>query len=107
MPTNVHSRFVAWFRSAVPWFNAFRGKIFVIAFAGEVVADGKFGVLTRDINLLRSIQRRMRLGASSPRVLTLYTFSTGRTATIPPPGDFVWAASNMAATMDSTLSCST
>ena len=53
MPTTVHSQFVAWFRSAAPYFNAFRGKTFVIAFGGEVVADGKFAVPTQDINLLR------------------------------------------------------
>jgi len=61
MPTNVHSQFVAWFRSAAPYFNAFRGKTFVIAFGGEVVADGKFGVLTQDINLLRSTGIRLVL----------------------------------------------
>jgi len=61
MPTNPHSQFVAWFRSAAPYFNAFRGKTFVIAFGGEVVADGKFGVLTQDINLLRSTGIRLVL----------------------------------------------
>jgi len=61
MPTNVHSQFVAWFRSAAPYFNAFRGKTFVIAFGGEVVADGKFAVLTQDINLLRSTGIRLVL----------------------------------------------
>jgi amino-acid N-acetyltransferase len=61
MPTNVHSQFVAWFRSAAPYFNAFRGKTFVIAFGGEVVADGKFGVLTQDINLLHSAGIRLVL----------------------------------------------
>ncbi|MBE0627901.1 MAG: amino-acid N-acetyltransferase [Burkholderiales bacterium] len=61
MPTNVHSQFVAWFRSAAPYFNAFRGKTFVIAFGGEVVADGKFDVLTQDINLLRSTGIRLVL----------------------------------------------
>jgi amino-acid N-acetyltransferase len=43
MPTNVHSQFVAWFRSAAPYFNAFRGKSFVIDFGSEVVANYKFG----------------------------------------------------------------
>ena len=38
--------FVAWFRSVAPYINAFRGKTFVIAFGGEVVADGKFVELT-------------------------------------------------------------
>jgi amino-acid N-acetyltransferase len=61
MSTNAHSQFVAWFRSAAPYFNAFRGKTFVIAFGGEVVADGKFAVLTQDINLLRSTGIRLVL----------------------------------------------
>ena len=61
MPTNVHSQFVAWFRSAAPYFNAFRDKTFVIAFGGEVLADGKFGVLAQDINLLRSAGIRVVL----------------------------------------------
>ena len=61
MPTNSPSQFVAWFRSAAPYFNAFRGKTFVIAFGGEVVADGKFAVLTQDINLLRSTGIRLVL----------------------------------------------
>jgi len=47
MSTNVHSQFVAWFRSAAPYFNAFRGKIFVIAFGGEVVAGGNVIVRQR------------------------------------------------------------
>src|SRR3989304_120291 len=61
MPTNVHSQFAAWSPSAAPYFNAFRGKTFVIAFGGEVVADGKFAVLTQDINLLRSTGIRLVL----------------------------------------------
>ena len=61
MPITAHSQFVAWFRSAAPYFNAFRGKTFVIAFGGEVVADGKFAVLTQDINLLRSTGIRLVL----------------------------------------------
>jgi amino-acid N-acetyltransferase len=46
--------FVAWFRSVAPYINAFRGKTFVVAFGGEVVADGKFVELTHDLNLLAS-----------------------------------------------------
>jgi amino-acid N-acetyltransferase len=47
--------FVAWFRSVAPYINAFRGKTFVVAFGGEVVADGKFVELTHDFNLLSSL----------------------------------------------------
>jgi amino-acid N-acetyltransferase len=58
MPPSVtrHSaEFVAWFRSVAPYINAFRGKTFVVAFGGEVVADGKFIELTHDFNLLASL----------------------------------------------------
>jgi len=47
--------FVDWFRSVAPYINAFRGRTFVVAFGGEVVADGKFVELTHDLNLLASL----------------------------------------------------
>jgi amino-acid N-acetyltransferase len=47
--------FVNWFRYSSPYINAFRGKTFVLAFGGEVVADGRFVELTHDINLLASL----------------------------------------------------
>ena len=54
-------RFVSWFRSVAPYIHAFRGKTFVIAFGGEVVADGKFAVLANDISLLQSAGIRLVL----------------------------------------------
>ncbi len=62
MPSS-HSpaQFVAWFRSVAPYINAFRGRTFVIAFGGEVVADGKFVELTHDFNLLASLGVRLVL----------------------------------------------
>ncbi|MGA7178883.1 MAG: amino-acid N-acetyltransferase [Thiobacillaceae bacterium] len=53
--------FVHWFRSAAPYINGFRGKTFVIAFGGEVVADGQFVGLAHDINLLSSLGVRLVL----------------------------------------------
>ncbi len=55
MQINASAEFVAWFRSVAPYINAFRGRTFVIAFGGEVVADGKFVELTHDFNLLASL----------------------------------------------------
>lgn len=55
------AEFVAWFRSVAPYINAFRGKTFVVAFGGEVVADGKFVELTHDFNLLASLGVRLVL----------------------------------------------
>ncbi len=55
------AKFVAWFRSVAPYINAFRGRTFVVAFGGEVVADGKFVELTHDLNLLASLGVRLIL----------------------------------------------
>lgn len=55
------AEFVNWFRSVAPYINAFRGKTFVIAFGGEVVADGKFVELTHDFNLLAALGIRLVL----------------------------------------------
>ncbi len=50
---------MTWFRSVAPYVNAFRSKIFVVAFGGEVVADGKFVELVHDLNLLASLGVRL------------------------------------------------
>jgi amino-acid N-acetyltransferase len=55
------TEFVTWFRSVAPYINAFRGKTFVVAFGGEVVADGKFIGLTHDLNLLAALGIRLVL----------------------------------------------
>ncbi len=60
-PAASPSDFVAWFRSVAPYINAFRGRTFVVAFGGEVVADGKFVELTHDFNLLASLGVRLVL----------------------------------------------
>ena len=53
--------FITWFRSVTPHIHACRGKIFVIAFGGEVVPDGKFVELVQDFNLLASLGIRLVL----------------------------------------------
>jgi amino-acid N-acetyltransferase len=60
-PAASPSEFVSWFRSVAPYVNAFRGRTFVVAFGGEVVADGKFLGLTHDFNLLASLGVRLVL----------------------------------------------
>ena len=52
MDDHASQQFVPWFRAAAPYIHAFRGRTFVVAFGGEVVADGKFVALTHDLNLL-------------------------------------------------------
>jgi len=54
-------RFIDWFQSVAPYIHAFRGKIFVIAFGGDVVADGRFFDLTHDLNLLAALGVRLVL----------------------------------------------
>ena len=61
LPSLAPAKFVAWFRSVAPYINAFRGRTFVVAFGGEVVADGKFVELTHDLNLLASLGVRLVL----------------------------------------------
>ncbi|GIK87378.1 MAG: amino-acid acetyltransferase [Betaproteobacteria bacterium] len=47
--------FVHWIRAAAPYVHAFRGKTFVIAFGGEVVAEETFLNVVHDLNLLHSL----------------------------------------------------
>jgi amino-acid N-acetyltransferase len=47
--------FVHWIRAARAVRHAFRGKAFVIAFGGEVVADESFLGIVHDLNLLHSL----------------------------------------------------
>jgi len=55
------AQFVQWFRAAAPYVHAFGGRTFVIAFGGEVVADGHFIALSHDLNLLASLGVRLVL----------------------------------------------
>jgi amino-acid N-acetyltransferase len=61
MSTPADVRFVTWFRSVAPYFHAFRGRTFVVAFGGEVLSDGRFGGLAHDLNLLHSAGIRLVL----------------------------------------------
>jgi amino-acid N-acetyltransferase len=51
--------FVHWIRAAAPYVHAFRGRTFVIAFGGEVVADDSFLGVVHDLNLLHSLGIRL------------------------------------------------
>src|SRR4051794_41826604 len=55
MASSVSADFVKWFRAAAPYIHAFGGRTFVVAFGGEVDAEGKFLALIHDINLLSSL----------------------------------------------------
>ncbi len=53
--------FVRWFRDSSPYINAFRGRTFVVAFGGEVIAEQQFANLVHDIALLNSLGVRLVL----------------------------------------------
>lgn len=47
--------FVPWFRSVAPYMHAYRGKTFVVAMAGELIAAGKLNAFVQDLAILHSI----------------------------------------------------
>lgn len=57
----ISEAFVQWVRAAAPFVHVFRGSTFVIAFDGEVVADGRFAQIVQDLNLLASLGVRLVL----------------------------------------------
>ncbi len=62
MPDNNNDKqFVNWFRGSSPYIHAFRGRIFVVAFGGETVADPEFPHFVHDIALLNSLGVRLVL----------------------------------------------
>lgn len=50
-----NQQFVSWFRQSSPYIHAFRGRMFVIAIDGEVVASDNFAHLIHDLALLNSL----------------------------------------------------
>jgi len=61
MPAHPNTQFISWFRSVAPYFHAFRGKTFVLAFGGEIFTQRNFVELAHDINLLHSAGIRVIL----------------------------------------------
>lgn len=55
MTMTAREEFVQWFRNSSPYINAHRGKIFVVSFGGETVADGRFANLAQDCALLHGL----------------------------------------------------
>lgn len=47
--------FVSSFRNSAPYINTHRDSVFVLAFGGDVVADGRFTHLAQDIALLQAL----------------------------------------------------
>jgi len=53
--------FVFWFRQAAPYIHAFRSRVFVVAFGGDLIRDGCFVSLAHDLNTLVSLGARLVL----------------------------------------------
>ncbi|MHB9051879.1 MAG: amino-acid N-acetyltransferase, partial [Thiomonas delicata] len=49
------SQFVQWLRSVAPYIHAHRGKTFVVAIAGELIAAGRLNTLVQDVALLAAM----------------------------------------------------
>ncbi|MGE5114925.1 MAG: amino-acid N-acetyltransferase [Betaproteobacteria bacterium] len=47
--------FVPWFRSVAPYIHAYRGKTFVVAMAGELIAAGKLNLFVQDLAVLHAM----------------------------------------------------
>ena len=47
--------FVPWFRSVAPYIHAYRGKTFVVAMAGELIAAGKLNMFVQDLAILQAM----------------------------------------------------
>ena len=47
--------FVPWFRSVAPYIHAYRGKTFVVAMTGELIAAGKLNPTVQDLAILHAI----------------------------------------------------
>lgn len=53
------AQFVAWFRAVAPYVHAFKRKVFVVAFPGELVQTGRLQQTVQDIALLRALGIRV------------------------------------------------
>ena len=47
--------FVPWFRSVAPYIHAYRGKTFVVAIAGELIAAGRLNPFVQDMAILQAM----------------------------------------------------
>ncbi len=63
MPTTPQPEtFVRWFRQTAPYLHAFRGRSFVVAFGGELIAErARFAHFIQDVNLLAALGIRLVL----------------------------------------------
>lgn len=53
--------FVPWFRGVAPYMHAYRGKTFVVAMAGELIAAGRLNAFVQDLAIMQAIGIRLVL----------------------------------------------
>ncbi len=58
-PPGSNEQFVSWLRRVAPYIHAFRGRTFVIAVPGELVAAGRLNALIQDLSLLHAMGVRL------------------------------------------------
>ena len=64
-----HAQFVDWLRSVAPYIHAFRNKVFVVAFGGELVQQGALNAFVQDVALLHAMGMQIVLvHGSRPQV---------------------------------------
>ena len=64
-----HAQFVTWLRQVAPYVHAHRGRTFVIAFSGSLIANGQLTALIQDVSLLSAMGIRIVLvHGSRPQV---------------------------------------
>lgn len=59
LETRDPAEFVAWLRAVAPYIHAFRGKTFVVACPGELIAAGKLDRLVHDLSMLQAMGMRI------------------------------------------------
>ena len=70
------SNSVSFFREAAPYIHSHRGKTFVIAFAGEVIASSQFRQIIQDIAIISTLGTRIVLvHGTRPQIDILYTYT--------------------------------
>ena len=63
------TQFVTWLRQVAPYVHAHRGRTFVVAFSGSLIASGQLTALVQDISLLNAMGIRIVLvHGSRPQV---------------------------------------
>ncbi|HTN50480.1 MAG TPA: amino-acid N-acetyltransferase [Burkholderiaceae bacterium] len=64
-----HAQFVTWLRQVAPYVHAHRGRTFVVAFSGSLIASGQLTALVQDVSLLSAMGIRIVLvHGSRPQV---------------------------------------